>query len=75
MEENRALIIVDVQPTFCEGGALAVKGGNAVAEKIADFVSDNLDEYSFIVTTQDWHSMLFWFGTTFSRRGRTFGWT
>ena len=55
MEENRALIIVDVQPTFCEGGALAVKGGNAVAEKIADFVSDNLDEYSFIVTTQDWH--------------------
>ncbi|MGO1713528.1 MAG: isochorismatase family protein [Ancrocorticia populi] len=55
MDENRALIIVDVQPTFCEGGALAVEGGNAVAEKIADFVSDNLDEYSFIATTQDWH--------------------
>ena len=55
MEDNRALIIVDVQPTFCEGGALAVEGGNALAEKIADFVSDNLDEYSFIVTTQDWH--------------------
>lgn len=52
---TRALIIVDVQPTFCEGGALGVDGGNAVAERIADFVTDNADEYSFIVTTQDWH--------------------
>ena len=56
MEETaRALIIVDVQPTFCEGGALAVEGGNEVAERIADFTTDNLDEYSLIVTTQDWH--------------------
>ena len=54
-ETTRALIIVDVQPTFCEGGALAVEGGNVVAEKIADFVQDNLDEYALIVTTQDWH--------------------
>ena len=54
-ETTRALIIVDVQPTFCEGGALAVEGGNAVAEKIADFVQDNLDEYALILTTQDWH--------------------
>ena len=30
---HRALLIVDVQPTFCEGGALAVAGGNAVAER------------------------------------------
>ena len=27
MAKTRALIIVDVQPTFCEGGALAVEGG------------------------------------------------
>jgi len=52
---SRALIIVDVQPTFCEGGALAVDGGNATAERIADFVTDNADEYALIVTTQDWH--------------------
>lgn len=55
MPTHRALIIVDVQPTFCEGGALGVEGGNAVAERIADFVTDNADEYDFIVTTQDWH--------------------
>lgn len=55
MTNNRALIIVDVQPTFTEGGALGVAGGNAVAERIADFVTDNADEYALIVTTQDWH--------------------
>ena len=33
----RALIIVDVQPTFCEGGALPVTGGNAVAEAVAAY--------------------------------------
>ena len=57
-EENglrRALLIVDVQPTFCEGGTLAVAGGNAVAERIADFVTEYQDEYDLIVTTQDWH--------------------
>ncbi len=54
-DKVRALIIVDVQPTFCEGGALAVEGGNAVAERIADFVQDNSDEYALIVSTQDWH--------------------
>src|SRR5690606_27309744 len=34
---RRALLVVDVQPTFCEGGALAVAGGNAVAEAVAEF--------------------------------------
>ena len=34
----RALIIVDVQPTFCEGGEPPVQGGNAVAERIAQYV-------------------------------------
>lgn len=52
---KRGLIIVDVQPTFCEGGALAVEGGNAVAEGIARFVADHRTDYDFVVTTQDWH--------------------
>lgn len=33
---GKALIIVDVQPTFCEGGELGMEGGNAVAERIAE---------------------------------------
>src|SRR5699024_8488525 len=55
MSTNRALIVVDVQPTFCEGGALGVEGGNAVAERIAEFVGSHRGDYDLVVTTQDWH--------------------
>jgi len=52
---RRALVVVDVQPTFCEGGALGVEGGNAVAEAIARYAAERRDEYALVVTTQDWH--------------------
>ncbi len=55
VKPHRALILVDVQPTFCEGGALAVEGGNAVARRIAEFTDTNRDNYGVIVSTQDWH--------------------
>lgn len=53
---TRVLLIVDVQPTFCEGGELPVAGGNLVAERIADYVAGNRGEYALVVTSQDWHS-------------------
>lgn len=52
---RRALLVVDVQPTFCEGGALAVEGGDAVARAIARYAADHRDRYALVVTTQDWH--------------------
>lgn len=52
---GKALIIVDVQPTFCESGELGVEGGNAVAERIAEYVESHRGEYAYIATTQDWH--------------------
>lgn len=52
---SKALIIVDVQPTFCEGGELGVEGGNAVAERIAEYVETHRNEYSYVAATQDWH--------------------
>ena len=52
---RRALLIVDVQPTFCEGGELPVPGGNAVAESIARYVEGHRADYDLLVTTQDWH--------------------
>lgn len=52
---RRALIVVDVQPTFCEGGGLAVAGGNAVAGAVAAYVAAHRDRYDVVVTTQDWH--------------------
>lgn len=52
---RRALVVVDVQPTFCEGGALAVAGGNEVAARIAEYAAAHRDRYVLVVTTQDWH--------------------
>lgn len=54
---SRALIIVDVQNDFCEGGSLAVEGGHAVAASITDLVG--LDRaggnYGYVVASKDWH--------------------
>ncbi|MGA8546394.1 MAG: pyrazinamidase PncA [Mycobacterium sp.] len=50
----RALIVVDVQNDFCEGGALAVKGGAAVARAISEYLADGAD-YPHVVATQDFH--------------------
>ncbi|MCT6811257.1 MAG: isochorismatase family protein [Bifidobacterium sp.] len=52
---SKALIVVDVQPTFCEGGELGVEGGNATAGKIADYVHNHAGDYAYMATTQDWH--------------------
>ena len=52
---TRALIIVDVQPTFCEGGELPVEGGNAVARRVAEHVAAHRGDYALVATTQDWH--------------------
>lgn len=52
---TRLLIIVDVQNDFCEGGALGVDGGGAVAERIAEFVCEHGGDYDRILASQDWH--------------------
>ena len=52
---SRALIIVDVQNDFCEGGSLAVQGGAAVAGAISEYVDAHHNEFDHIVATQDWH--------------------
>ena len=51
----RALIVVDVQNDFCEGGSLAVTGGAAVAAAITTYVRDHGTEYAAVVGTLDWH--------------------
>ena len=51
----RALIVVDVQNDFCEGGSLAVPGGAFVARSISDRLAIGSGEYAHIVATQDHH--------------------
>jgi nicotinamidase/pyrazinamidase len=51
----RALIIVDVQNDFCEGGSLAVAGGSAVAAGITALLASGDHGYDHVVATQDFH--------------------
>lgn len=46
-----ALIIVDVQNDFCPGGALAVKEGDQIIERINQLQ----EKLGCVVATQDWH--------------------
>jgi nicotinamidase/pyrazinamidase len=48
-----ALIIVDVQNDFCEGGSLPVGGGADVASAISDHVLRG--DYAHVVATRDYH--------------------
>jgi nicotinamidase/pyrazinamidase len=52
---TRALIIVDVQNDFCEGGSLAVAGGAAVAAGISLVLDRAGDRWDHVVATRDWH--------------------
>ena len=51
----RALIIVDVQNDFCEGGSLAVAGGGAVARSISALLAAGGHGYDHVVATKDYH--------------------
>ena len=52
----RALIIVDVQNDFCEGGSLAVAGGAAVARAVSERLAQDQEyEYEHVVATKDFH--------------------
>jgi nicotinamidase/pyrazinamidase len=51
----RALIIVDVQNDFCEGGSLAVAGGAAVARSISSLLAAGDHGYDHVVATKDYH--------------------
>jgi len=51
----RALIIVDVQNDFCEGGSLAVAGGSAVARSISSLLASADHGYDHVVATKDYH--------------------
>ncbi|MCB5281828.1 isochorismatase family protein [Arthrobacter sp. AL08] len=52
---SRALIIVDVQNDFCEGGSLAVTGGAELAGAISEYVDAHHGQFDHILATQDWH--------------------
>ncbi|MCZ4079174.1 isochorismatase family protein [Rhodococcus sp. H36-A4] len=52
---TRALLVVDVQNDFTEGGALGIEGGGEVARKVSALLAKKGDEYDVIVSSRDWH--------------------
>jgi nicotinamidase/pyrazinamidase len=54
-EVKRALVIVDLQNDFCEGGSLGVDGGNEVVRRVNEYVAAHGDEYALVVASRDYH--------------------
>lgn len=52
---HRALIVVDVQNDFCEGGSMGVTGGADVAAAITDLIGRSTAGYQHVVATRDHH--------------------
>ena len=54
---TRALIVVDVQNDFCEGGSLPVSGGSAVAAGVTGLLAGpERGGFEHVVATRDWHT-------------------
>jgi nicotinamidase/pyrazinamidase len=51
---TRALIVVDVQNDFCEGGSLAVGGGASVAASVSGLLAGG-GPWDHVVATKDYH--------------------
>ena len=51
MTATTALLVIDVQNDFCEGGALAVAGGSEVIAPINNMMGSS----EIVVLSQDWH--------------------
>lgn len=52
---TKALLVVDVQNDFCEGGAMGVFGGNTVAERSAQLIRHFVNNSQPVFLSRDWH--------------------
>jgi nicotinamidase/pyrazinamidase len=52
---SKALVIVDVQNDFVEGGSLAVTGGRDVATRITAHLAAHAGDYAAVLASRDWH--------------------
>ena len=56
MSDRTALLVIDVQNDFCEGGALACSGGAGVATAITRYLESAKPEYVAVIASRDWHT-------------------
>lgn len=50
-----AVFIVDVQKDFCEGGSLAVNGGNGVVPVCNKLIDTAVEKGCKVIASRDWH--------------------
>jgi nicotinamidase/pyrazinamidase len=61
---GEALLIVDLQNDFTPGGALAVEGGDDIADRVNQLAGSG--RFDFVVASRDWHPRDHW---SFEERG------
>ncbi|MFC5730212.1 MULTISPECIES: nicotinate phosphoribosyltransferase [Nocardioides] len=54
-DTKKALIVVDVQNDFVEGGSLGVTGGREVASRISAHLAKHAGDYALVAASRDWH--------------------
>ena len=54
-EATTALIVVDYQKCFVEGGSLGVNGGNALLPYINRIMESVKTRSGLVIATRDWH--------------------
>jgi len=52
---KNALLIIDVQNDFCEGGSLAVNNANQILPVINQIRKDFGEKFECVITTKDYH--------------------
>lgn len=52
---NKALLIVDIQNDFCQGGGLEVKSANKIIPTVNNLIKLFTSNKELIIATKDWH--------------------
>jgi nicotinamidase/pyrazinamidase len=57
MKEKKALVIIDAQNDFLDGGKLGVEGSRKKMLALADFIRYNTSKYDFMIASVDFHPL------------------
>ncbi len=55
--ENTALLLVDIQNDFCEGGSLAVESASNILPVVNRMIAEAEQGHQLIVASRDWHTV------------------
>ena len=54
---NRALLLVDIQNDFCEGGMLEVPEASQIMTRVNELILDASSHSETIIASRDWHTV------------------